>query len=82
MSGALRYYYRGTDSALYFLNGASLNTPPYRAGGAITSTPYVLDEGVPSQPDRANVFARGADGHLYVYNTASKAWTDLGGTVA
>jgi hypothetical protein len=80
---SLRYYYRGADNGLYFINGAAWgNAPVKTTTGAITGTPFALDEGVAGQPDRQNLFARGTDGHLYMYNTASKAWTGLGGTVA
>jgi hypothetical protein len=78
---SLRYYYRGTDGALWMLNGKSAGATPVRLGGSITSTPYALDEGVAGEPDRANVFARGSDGALYVYNTGTKRWASLGGSV-
>lgn len=78
---SLRYYYRGADGALWVLSGASASAAPVRIGGSITSTPYALDEGVAAEPDRANVFARGSDGQLYVYNTGTKRWASLGGSV-
>lgn len=80
---SLRYYYRGNDNGLYYLNGRAWGNPPVKtATGAITGTPFALDEGVAGEPDRQNVFARGTDGHLYMYNTGTNTWTGLGGTVA
>ncbi|WP_163511065.1 hypothetical protein [Fodinicola acaciae] len=77
-----RYYYRGNDNGLWYENGATWGAPIRIPTGAITGTPFALDEGIPDQPDRVNVFARGTDGHLYMWNTGTQTWTGLGGTVA
>lgn len=77
-----RYWFRGNNNRLYYENGVTWGAPVLIPTGAITGTPFALDEGIPDQPDRVNIFARGTDGKLYVYNTGTAIWTGLGGTVA
>lgn len=77
-----RYYYRGTDGALWYLNTARPGKPAVRVGGAISSTPTALDLRFGGEPERAIVVARGPNGNLYGYDNGTGGWTNYGGNVA
>lgn len=77
-----RYYYRGEDGALWYLDTARAGAPAVRVGGGITSTPFALDQQVEGQPERAWILARGTDGHFYAYDNGTGAWRNYGGDLA
>jgi hypothetical protein len=76
-----RYNYRGTDDALWYLDSSTDALAPHRVGGMITSTPFALDVGT-GENENVQVFARGSDGHLYMYNAVADTFSNLGGGIS